>query len=297
MFFDRMRQRVPSALAVGCAVLSGYVLAWHKVGSDGSGKCDITESGNPADTVWGVVYSIDPKEKSQLDSCEGVPTDYTDTTVTVMLNGEPVEAYTYCAKKIDRALKPYHWYKACVLAGALQNGLPSEYITDLLSQSVVIDSDKKRSQQGALAAEQILSQLEIRPFHDRDEETVIQLWHECGLVVPSNDPHKDIRRKCAFQSELFLVGELGGKVIATVMAGYEGHRGWINYLTVTPGCRHAGIGARLMCEAECLLLALGCPKINLQIRSRNTAVAAFYEKIGFMLEETVSMGKRLINDE
>ena len=106
----------------------------------------------------------------------------------------------------------------------------------------------------------------IRPFRDGDEAEVVKLWRDCGLVVPQNDPQKDIRRKLAFQPDLFIVGIDGGRVVATVMAGYDGHRGWLNYFAVAPDLQRTGLGRRLVEEAEKLLRGLGCPKINLQVR-------------------------------
>lgn len=122
------------------------------------------------------------------------------------------------------------------------------------------------------------------------------MWRACGLVMPWNDPYADIRRKLQTQPELFLVGTLDGQLVSTVMAGYEGHRGWINYLAVAPGRRRQGIGRRMMQAAEARLRALGCPKINLQVRSSNLGVIEFYRKIGFSVDDVVSLGKRLLDD-
>jgi ribosomal protein S18 acetylase RimI-like enzyme len=138
--------------------------------------------------------------------------------------------------------------------------------------------------------------LEIRPFQAGDEEQVIELWQHCKLTVSYNDPRLDIKRKKTVQPELFLVGVMHGVVIATAMAGYDGHRGWINYLAVAPKLQKKGIARRMMEEAEIRLLEVGCPKINLQIRTSNTEVIKFYEKIGFKMDDVVSMGKRLIED-
>jgi ribosomal protein S18 acetylase RimI-like enzyme len=138
--------------------------------------------------------------------------------------------------------------------------------------------------------------MKIRPFDPNDEESVVQLWIDCGLVVPWNNPHRDIQRKLKIQPEMFLVACSDGQVIATVMAGYDGHRGWINYLAVHPQHRHSGIGRRMMDEAESCLRAAGCPKINLQVRSKNIAVIKFYERIGFKADDVVSLGKRLEPD-
>jgi ribosomal protein S18 acetylase RimI-like enzyme len=137
----------------------------------------------------------------------------------------------------------------------------------------------------------------IRPFRTGDEAQVVALWHACGLTRPWNDPHRDIERKLAVQPELFLVGELEGGVVATAMAGYEGHRGWVNYLAVAAEHRRSGLGARLMQEVEQRLLALGCPKVNLQVRSTNAEVLAFYRALGYAQDDVVGMGKRLIADE
>jgi ribosomal protein S18 acetylase RimI-like enzyme len=138
--------------------------------------------------------------------------------------------------------------------------------------------------------------MHIRPYLESDEASVIALWHACGLTRPWNDPAKDIARKLTVQREGFLVGEVDGTVIASVMAGYDGHRGWINYLAVDPALRHQGHARALLDEVERLLLAAGCPKINLQIRTGNTAVRAFYERLGYVQDEVVSYGRRLIPD-
>ncbi len=136
----------------------------------------------------------------------------------------------------------------------------------------------------------------IRPYADGDEDTVIALWRECDLTRPWNDPRKDIQRKLAVQPDLFLVGERNGEIVATVMVGYEGHRGWINYLAVRPDFRRHGYGRRMMEEAERLLIARGAPKINLQVRATNTDVIAFYKSMGYAVEDVVNLGKRLVND-
>lgn len=136
----------------------------------------------------------------------------------------------------------------------------------------------------------------IRPFRPADEDAVVALWDRCGLTRPWNDPRKDIRRKLAVRPDLFLVGELDGAIVGTVMAGYDGHRGWVNYLGVDPACRRQGLGRALMAEAERLLRQAGCPKINLQVRTTNTDAIEFYRRIGFALDDVVSLGKRLEHD-
>lgn len=137
--------------------------------------------------------------------------------------------------------------------------------------------------------------MKIRPYQPADEAAVIALWRECGLLRWS-DPKKDIARKRKVNPEWFLVGELDGKVIATCMLGYEGHRGWINLLGVAPAHRRGGRARALIGEAERLMRAAGCAKINLQVRSTNAGVIAFYQKLGFSTDDVLSMGKRLEPD-
>ena len=129
-----------------------------------------------------------------------------------------------------------------------------------------------------------------------DQAAVVEVWLACGLTHPNNDPHKDIARKMHVNPEMFLVCEAEGKIIGTVMAGYEGHRGWINYLGVIPDYQGQGVGGALMAQVEDLLAQRGCPKINLQVRTSNRRVLQFYEKLGYKLDETVSLGKRLVLD-
>ena len=134
---------------------------------------------------------------------------------------------------------------------------------------------------------------EIRVFRASDEPQVIDLWLACDLVVPWNVPALDIARKLAFQPELFFVAERDARVVGSVMAGYGGHRGWINYLAVLPALQRGGLGRELMAVAEAKLAALGCPKINLQVRATNQGVIRFYEKLGYRVDASVSLGKRL----
>lgn len=138
-----------------------------------------------------------------------------------------------------------------------------------------------------------LAPLSIQPYDPADLAEVIALWHACGLVVPQNDPADDIAHKLSMQPELFLVATCNDRLVATVMAGYEGHRGWINYLAVHPDLRRGGVGRRIMAAAEEKLRALGCPKINLQVRESNTDVITFYKRLGFTVDPVVSLGKRL----
>ena len=141
------------------------------------------------------------------------------------------------------------------------------------------------------------SSLLIRPFKEGDEEALVSLWNMCKLTVPWNNPYKDIARKLKVQAELFLVGYLKDKLIASVMAGYDGHRGWINYFAVHPDFQARGYGKQLMDNVENRLRELGCPKINLQIREGNDKVLSYYQKLGFVEEKRINMGKRLEDDQ
>lgn len=136
----------------------------------------------------------------------------------------------------------------------------------------------------------------IRRYQPSDESTLIALWHACGLVRSWNDPRKDIRRKLTVQPELFLVGTIGAKLVASVMAGFDGHRGWVNYLAVDLEHRKSGLGRALMEKVEHELEAMGCPKLNLQVRTSNHEVLAFYRRLGYLQDDAVSLGKRLIPD-
>ncbi|MEO1056912.1 MAG: GNAT family acetyltransferase [Actinomycetota bacterium] len=137
----------------------------------------------------------------------------------------------------------------------------------------------------------------VRAFEEHDRERVVELWHRADLVRSWNDPRRDIDRKLSVDDGMFLVAAVDGTAVGTVMAGYDGHRGWINYLAVDPECREAGIGRTLMQHAEQALDDLGCPKVNLQIRTDNLAAREFYRRLGYLSDEVVSMGKRLVTDE
>lgn len=142
-----------------------------------------------------------------------------------------------------------------------------------------------------------MSNFVVRQYSPNDQEDVVRLWLKCGLIAPQNNPKRDIERKQKVNPEWFLVGTLDGQIIATCMVGYEGHRGWINYLAVSPRYQRQGFATQMMLEAERVLKDAGCPKINLQIRSFNKEVIAFYEAVGFKKDDVLSMGKRLVQDD
>ncbi len=135
--------------------------------------------------------------------------------------------------------------------------------------------------------------LSVRPFAAGDQAEVFSLWQRCGLLRPWNDPVEDVRLKALVQPELFLVGELDGRVIASAMAGYDGHRGSLFYLAVKPELQGRGYGRMLLSEVERRLLALGCPKLNLMVRGDNLQVLEFYQRLGYQPQGVVCLGKRL----
>jgi len=133
-------------------------------------------------------------------------------------------------------------------------------------------------------------------FGEPQRDAVIELWRRCGLLRSWNDPNLDIDRKLAIGDSMFLVAVFEHDVVGSVMAGYDGHRGWVNYLAVDPDLHGRGIGRLLMDRAEQRLLEVGCPKINLQIRVGNSGAVEFYERLGYTIDNVVSMGRRLIDD-
>jgi ribosomal protein S18 acetylase RimI-like enzyme len=139
--------------------------------------------------------------------------------------------------------------------------------------------------------------LTIRPYRESDQPAVVKLWVDAGVTRPWNDPRADIERKRAVQQELFLVGELQHRLVASAMAGYDGHRGWIYYLAVQPDQQRRGYARAMMEQVETRLRELGCPKLNLQVRSDNLAAIGFYQRLGYLQDQVVSLGKRLIHDQ
>jgi ribosomal protein S18 acetylase RimI-like enzyme len=138
--------------------------------------------------------------------------------------------------------------------------------------------------------------MKIQPYALGDEKAVIELWRKCNLTRPQNNPKLDIERKLKVEPELFLVGLMDSKVVAAVMGGYDGHRGWVYYLGVDPAYQRKGLGRQMMEAIEKKIHGMGCPKINLQVRTDNLKAMKFYERIGFKMDEVVGMGKRLVED-
>ncbi len=138
--------------------------------------------------------------------------------------------------------------------------------------------------------------MKIRKFRESDRACVIQLWGACELTRPWNNPDSDIDRKLQFQPDYFFVGTKESQLVASAMAGYDGHRGSVFYLAVHPDFQGQGYGQILMAHIEVVLLEAGCPKLNILVRSSNVAVLGFYESSGYAIDEVASLGKRLIPD-
>lgn len=142
----------------------------------------------------------------------------------------------------------------------------------------------------------------VRAFDRADTESVVALWTEAGLTRPWNDPRLDIERKLTVQPELFLVVEHdeprspSERIIGSVMAGYDGHRGWLYYLATARSHRHRGIARSLVREAERLLLDMGCPKVQLMVREGNEGALGFYDDLGYERFSVSNTGRRLIVD-
>lgn len=142
-----------------------------------------------------------------------------------------------------------------------------------------------------------LSALSYRDFVADDTDAVVALWQACGLTRPWNDPYKDIARKMTDRNGAFWVVANSDGLIASVMVGYDGHRGTINYLAVTPEAQAQGVGGELMRRAETYLTDLGCPKVSFCVRKDNLPVLSFYDRLGYEIDDVHFLGKRLIPDD
>lgn len=139
--------------------------------------------------------------------------------------------------------------------------------------------------------------MEIRTYQQDDFDDVITLWENCDLLHPWNDPEAEIERKQHHGVDLFLVAEVAGSVVATLMGGYDGHSGWADYLAVHPDFRGRGIANALLSRIEKKLIARGCPKVQLLISDSHHAVLAMCEKLGYEVQDTICLSKRLIVDQ
>jgi ribosomal protein S18 acetylase RimI-like enzyme len=137
----------------------------------------------------------------------------------------------------------------------------------------------------------------IRPLRQSDRRAVVARWRECDLIRPVNDPDLDIDRKLSNDPDHLIVAELNGAVVGSLMFDYDGHRGWLNYLAVKPEHQGTGLGRALVTYAEHELGTAGCAKVNLQIRKSNLQAVEFYRRLGYLIDDVVSLGRRLIVDE
>ena len=137
----------------------------------------------------------------------------------------------------------------------------------------------------------------IRTFRPDDESDVINLWRQSGLIVPWNNPETDIQRKLSASPNLFYVGVLDGELIASCMAGYDGHRGWIYFLAVKSAHQRQGFASRMIDHAESELIKLDCPKVELMVRKSNNNIISFYQSVGYDTDPVTVLSKRLIKDE
>lgn len=135
--------------------------------------------------------------------------------------------------------------------------------------------------------------LQIRALRDTDLDAVLALWRECGLLRPWNDPLDDIARARDGAASAVFVGEWRGRVLASVMCGSDGHRGWLYYLAVDPSERGRGHGHAMVRHAENWLQGIGVPKVELMIREDNAAVRGFYARLGYQVEPRVVMSRWL----
>ncbi len=144
MLSKRLKERTPSAQKIGIASLAGYRLTFDKKSKDGSGKCDIDRTENPQDIVWGVIYSIDCSQLIDLDRAEGLGLGYEHATLVVNLFGRQEKVLAYLSNDKQSNLKPYHWYKDIVIAGADEHKLPSAYIAGITEVNSMDDPCEER---------------------------------------------------------------------------------------------------------------------------------------------------------
>ena len=135
--------------------------------------------------------------------------------------------------------------------------------------------------------------MEIREFRLSDYEEVIALWDKAGLLASRSDERNEIEKKLARDPDLFLVGIDAEAIVAAVMGGYDGRRGWVYHLAVDPIFHATGLGTLLLAELESRLYAKGCIKINLLVERGNASVRDFYTKRGYAVDELIFMEKWL----
>ena len=141
------------------------------------------------------------------------------------------------------------------------------------------------------------AEFRLRPLRAGDENELVSLWNDCNLVRPWNNPRRDIESaRSSPSSEIFvaLAGDGEERIVGSVMAGYDGHRGWVYYVAAHPEHRSRGLGGQLMRHAESWLEGLGAPKVMLMIREENEGVRRFYEGLGYEVERRTVMSRRMV---
>ncbi len=137
--------------------------------------------------------------------------------------------------------------------------------------------------------------IEIGELRADEADAAVALWQACGLTRPWNDPHADLKLALDTPTATILAGRIDGRLVATVMTGFDGHRGWVYYLAVSPDAQRAGHGAAMMRAAEHWLRARGAPKLNLMVRGDNIAATGFYQAIGYDRSDVIVLQKFLID--
>ncbi|WP_322966059.1 GNAT family acetyltransferase [Sphingomonas fuzhouensis] len=135
--------------------------------------------------------------------------------------------------------------------------------------------------------------MEIGELIDMETGSVVELWQRCDLTRPWNDPFADIAHARRTADAVVLVGREGSAIVASIMVGFDGHRGWVYYLAVDPALQRRGYGRAMMAAAETWLRDRSAPKLQLMVRDTNLAALGFYERLGFERQPVATLGKRL----
>ena len=138
-----------------------------------------------------------------------------------------------------------------------------------------------------------MPELDISPIADADVDAVVALWQRCGLTRPWNDPASDIAFARRGENATILVGRAAGRLVATAMVGHDGHRGWVYYVAVEPDLQGQHLGRAIMAAAEDWLRRQGVTKVQLMVRPDNAKVQAFYDRLGYDVQERVIYAKWL----
>ena len=154
----RLNERVPSAKLVEAVELQEHCLTFHKKSNDGSGKCNLVNTGSEGDSVFGAIYTLDPRHRSVLDKFEGNGFGYLDNQITLQHQEQKYTCFTYLAQQshIVENLKPYHWYKELVVLGAKFLRFPDSYVSSISSVESIEDSEENRKKQNEALIKKII---------------------------------------------------------------------------------------------------------------------------------------------